>query len=107
MYIKYLPYVNYRMERFSILLPIEGSILPPEDTISSHYVDDPFVEIACLFLCMKEPKCVGFNCRITTMDEENCQLANITSNKNPSKTGDWTLWHEIETMGNFFSLFSC
>ena len=75
--------------------PTEGAILPINETISSHRVEEPAVHVKCCLLCDNEPKCVGFNYRTTTMNDENCQLSNVTRNTNTSKTGDWTLFRDV------------
>ena len=69
----------------------EGPSLSPEEIISSYHVDNRPVPIECSLLCENEPKCTGFNYRITIMNIENCQLTNITENKNPENSGEWTL----------------
>ena len=69
----------------------EGPSLSPEEIISSYHVDNRPAPIECSLLCKNEPKCTGFNYRITIMNIENCQLTNITENKNPENSGEWTL----------------
>ena len=76
----------------------EGQILPPNETISSHRLEESAVHVKCCLLCDKEPKCVGFNYRTATMNDENCQLTNVTGNSNTSKTGDWALYLDMEAV---------
>ena len=76
---------------FPLISHTEGPSLSPEEIISSYHVDNRPVLIECSLLCKNEPKCVGFNYRITIVDIENCQLTNITENKNPENSGEWTL----------------
>ena len=76
----------------------DGQTLPPNETISSHRLEEPAVHVKCCLLCEKEPKCVGFNYRATTMNGENCQLTNVTRNSNTSKTGDWALYLDMEAV---------
>ena len=76
----------------------DGTILPPNETISSHRLEEPAVHVKGCLLCDKEPKCVGFNYRTATMNDENCQLTNVTRNSNTSKRGDWALNIAIEAV---------
>ena len=76
----------------------EGQILLPNETISSHRLEEPAVHVKCCLLCDNEPKCVGFNYRTTAMNDENCQLTNVTRNSNTSKTGDWALYLDMEAV---------
>ncbi|CAB4039837.1 Hypothetical predicted protein, partial [Paramuricea clavata] len=73
-----------------------GPPLPSDEVISSHNVENPAVQIKCLTLCYKEPKCVGINYRITTIKVKNCQLNNVTKKRDTTTSGDWTLLHDIE-----------
>ena len=84
----------------------EGSILPPNETISSHRLEEQAVHMKCYLLCDKQPKCVGINYRMTAMNVENCQLTKTTGNRNTSKTGDWILLHDVERVSKkyFYSL---
>jgi hypothetical protein len=75
-----------------------GPGLSLNEVISSHRVENIAVQIKCYHLCKKEPKCVGFNYRITTIKIENCQLTNVTK-RGTTHTGDWTLLRDIEAVG--------
>jgi hypothetical protein len=76
-----------------------GPALPLNEVISSHIVENLAVQIKCFHLCQKEPKCVGFNYRITTINVENCQLTNVTKKRDTAQTGFWTLLRDIEAVG--------
>ena len=75
-----------------------GPPLPADEVISSHSVENSAVQIKCYHLCQKEPKCVGFNYRITTIKVENCQLTNVTKKRDTTTSGDWTLLRDIEAV---------
>ncbi|CAB4037322.1 Hypothetical predicted protein, partial [Paramuricea clavata] len=74
----------------------EGPPLPPNEVISSHSVEGVDIQIKCYHFCQKEPKCVGFNYRITTFKVENCQLTNVTKKRDTATSGDWALLRDIE-----------
>ena len=76
----------------------DGAILPPNETISGHRLEEPAAHVKCCLSCDKEPKCVGFNYRTATMNHENCQLTNVTGNSNTPKTGDWALYLDAEAV---------
>ncbi|CAB4037300.1 Hypothetical predicted protein, partial [Paramuricea clavata] len=73
-----------------------GPSLPSNEVISSYRIEGVAIRIKCFTLCYKEPKCVGFNYRITTFKVENCQLTNVTKKRDTATSGDWALLRDIE-----------
>ncbi|XP_028408882.1 uncharacterized protein LOC114531475 [Dendronephthya gigantea] len=55
--------------------------------------------LGCHTHCQDEEKCVGFNYR-TTKNVENCQLTNVTKEREKTKTGDWMLMLDVEAKKN-------
>ncbi|XP_028408880.1 adhesion G protein-coupled receptor E2-like [Dendronephthya gigantea] len=55
--------------------------------------------LGCHNHCKDENKCVGFNYR-TTKNVENCQLTNVTKEREKVKAGDWVLMLDIEATKN-------
>lgn len=90
-------FVCHFIWKISTFSRTEGSILPPNETISSYRLEEPAVHVKCCLLCDNEPKCVGFNYRITMMNVENCQLTNFSGNRNTQR-GEWTLLRDIEAV---------
>ncbi|XP_028408878.1 cysteine-rich with EGF-like domain protein 2-B [Dendronephthya gigantea] len=76
-----------------------GPSLPADEIISKHNITSLHVMLGCHNLCKDEEKCVGFNYR-TTKNVENCQLTNVTKEREKAKTGDWVLMLDIEATKN-------
>ena len=77
----------------------EGQSLPWEEIISSHNLKPP-VQENCNYLCYKKSKCVGFNFRYKTDEENavNCQLTKTTERTNVGN-GEWTLFYQVGWVG--------
>ncbi|XP_028413271.1 ficolin-2-like [Dendronephthya gigantea] len=78
----------------------ESSHLPSDKIVSSHTIKSGAVVIECHKFCKNEPKCVGFNYRITK-DVLNCQLTNITGKRDHATSkGEWILMEDVEAAKN-------
>ena len=53
--------------------------------------------LGCHIHCKGEKECVGFNYR-TKRNVENCQLTNVTENRENSNKGDWILMRDSEAV---------
>ncbi|XP_028416056.1 uncharacterized protein LOC114539640 isoform X1 [Dendronephthya gigantea] len=79
---------------------LDGLSLPSDEIISRHNVTSSVVMLGCHTHCEDEEKCVGFNYR-TTKNVENCQLTNVTNNRENLKRGDWILMRNAEAVGRY------
>jgi hypothetical protein len=87
-----------------------GPSLPSDEILSSHHVEGSpeMAVINCYSLCKKDVKCVGFNVRASSNDE-NCQLTNETEsqNENGLEKGEWKLFRDLEVVSVKYKFPEC